>query len=504
VTDIGAVLDEAVRIMKKYVAAPNTHFDTTALWCLHAHLIHREELGIDVTPRQAFQSPEEDSGKSTFMKLVRALVPRPKGVGSLTGSSLFRAVDARKCTLLVDEGDFVFRGDANPDLLAIFNSGNERTFAFVSRSVPLGDGQFEDHDFSTFAAMCFTSIDKLPTKSMQSRCIALPMRPATKEEAAKLVRFRANRCPELKVCGRKCARWAMDLLELPEVEVPSYFVNRIADNWRSLFQIAHLAGGDWPARVLAAAQADAVGDEEEPRERGADGLLGAIWRVFAVEKTNPRRLHTSDLVGKLMGVDDGRWRVANRGKPIDDYYLRSKLKNYVKQPDKGEEAKIPLRQWRPSGSTIKKWGYHELHFEDAFLRYLGRGLPSKAPPEDEKDENPKDPLSPKSPLSSGPSAPEDGSVDKTRAYPGADAGRGADERSAPGSEHVSEPAPVRMSDPHPHPASAPDQDIELSEKNTDGADGSAPRGTLGEKGRTKENELGCLPRGPFGRKRQEG
>ena len=283
VTDIAAVLDEAVRSMKRHVAAPDTHSDTAALWSLHAHLLHKEELGVDVSPRLGFQSPEEDSGKTTFMKLVRALVPRPKGVGSLTGSSLFRAVDARKCSLLVDEGDFVFRADANPDLLGIYNSGNDRMFAKVSRSMPIGNGQFEDYDFNTFAALCFTSINKLPTKSMQSRCISLPMKPATKEEAAKLTRFRASRSQDLQDCGRKFARWAADLSELPDVEVPDNFVNRIADNWRSLFQIAHLAGGDWPARVLAAAQADADGDGEEPRERGAGRLLDAIWRTFAAE-----------------------------------------------------------------------------------------------------------------------------------------------------------------------------------------------------------------------------
>jgi Protein of unknown function (DUF3631) len=248
----------------------------------------------------------------------------------------------------VDEGDFAFRADANPDLLAIFNSGNERTFAFVSRSVPLGDGQFKDHDFSTFAAMSFTSINKLATKSMQSRCVSLPMKPATKEEPAKLIRFRSNSAQDLKDCGRKFARWAADLSELPEVEVPADFVNRIADNWRSLFQIAHLTGGDWPARVLAAAQADAAGDGEEPRERGANGLLDAIWRVFAGETTDPRRMHTSELVQKLMGLDDGRWRVANQGKLIDEYYLRAKLKGYVTPPSKkGEEPKIPPRSGGP-------------------------------------------------------------------------------------------------------------------------------------------------------------
>jgi Protein of unknown function (DUF3631) len=466
VTDIGAVLDDAVRIMKKYVAATNTHFDTTALWCLHTHLIHREELGIDITPRQAFQSPEEDSGKTTFMKLVRAIVPRPKGVGSLTGSSLFRAVDARKCTLLVDEGDFAFRADANPDLLAIFNSGNERTFAFVSRSVPQGDGQFKDHDFSTFAAMCFTSINKLATKSMQSRCISLPMKPATKEEAAKLIRFRSNRAQDLEDCGRKFARWAADLSELPEVEVPADFVNRIADNWRSLFQIAHLTGGDWPARVLAAAQADAAGDGEEPRERGTNGLLDAIWRVFAGETTDPRRMHTSELVQKLMGLDDGRWRVANQGKLIDEYYLRAKLKGYVTPPSKkGEEPKIPPRQWRPAGSPTMKWGYHELHFRDAFLRYLGKGLPSEAPSEpadDEKDESLGHPFPPKHPPSSASSTAERVSPDISTTYTAADDDADADQPSASNPAQSS----VRMSHPHPQQASAAGQDTELSHETT--------------------------------------
>ena len=115
----------------------------------------------------------------------------------------------------MDEGHFTvfFRADANPELLQIFNSGNDRAFAFVMRSIPLGNGEFEDHDFNTFAAMCFTSIAKLPTKSMQSRCIGLPMRPANKEEAARLNRFRADRAQDLNDCGRKFARWAADLSE---------------------------------------------------------------------------------------------------------------------------------------------------------------------------------------------------------------------------------------------------------------------------------------------------
>jgi uncharacterized protein DUF3631 len=277
--------------------------------------------------------------------------------------------------------------------------------------VPIGEGQFEVCKFPTFAAMCFTSIDKLPTPAMQSRCIALPMKPATKEEGAKLLRFRASKCPELQECGRKFARWAADLTELPEVEPPDDFLNRLADNWRAPFQIAHLAEGNWPARVLAAARAAARDDVDEPGERGANGLLDAIWRVFAAAtETNPRRMHTLDLVMQLVNLDDGRWRAANKGKEINEYFLRSRLKDYVvTSPEKGKGAAAPLRRWRAKGQSDKKWGYHELHLKDAFLRYLGRGLPSEAPPEpvdDAEDESPKHTSSSsKHPSGSGPSRP---------------------------------------------------------------------------------------------------
>jgi hypothetical protein len=102
-------------------------------------------------------------------------------------------------------------------------------------------------------------------------------------------------------------------------------------------------------------------------------------------------MHTSEMVQKLMALDDGRWRVANKSKPIDEYYLRDKLKGYV-TPQGKDGAKMPPRQWRPKGYTTMKCGYHELHFKDAFQRYLGRGLPSEASPEpteDEKEESSK-------------------------------------------------------------------------------------------------------------------
>ena len=338
--------------MKKHVAAPDTHFDTAALWCLHAHLIHRAELGIDVTPRLGFQSPEENSGKTTFMKTVRELVPRAQGPGSLSSSALFRAVHARKVTLLVDEGDMLFHPNASPDLFAIFNSGNDRAFAFVTRSVPLGDGQFEDQDFSTFGAMCFTSIDKLWPQSSQSRCIGLPMQPATQEEAAKLIRFRTNQDQELKECGRKFARWAADLPELPMSSSPiisstaSPTTGAVCFRSRTRLAATGLRAVSPPPKRTLTGMATAK-DERARRQRAAGCDLARLRRRDDRppppahrgphrEAAEPRR---RPLAGGEQGQTDRRVLLPHEAKGL--------CRSPSKKADGKDARRDAAREWRP-------------------------------------------------------------------------------------------------------------------------------------------------------------
>jgi hypothetical protein len=77
-------------------------------------------------------------------------------------------------------------------------------------------------------------------------------------------------------------------------------------------------------------------------------------------------------------MDDGRWEVANRGQPVNEYFLKSKLRKLL--PTEGEYSEPKTRCWRPlndpKGNPLK--GYHELHLVEAFERYLNKGLPSKA------------------------------------------------------------------------------------------------------------------------------
>ena len=213
------------------------------------------------------------------------------------------------------------------------------------------------------------------------------MRRASAEEAARLQELGEEYEAVLEECGRKLARWGVDLATLPSInKKDTGLINRIWLNWRPLLQIARSAGGTWPARALAAARADMARVKGERDDSVDLALLDVLWRVFAASTTAPRRLHTCDLVREVLNLDEGRWRTANKGgQPIDEYYLRERLRKLL--PTEGEYAKSKSRRWRTNSKSNPQYGYCELHLADAFSRYLGKGLPSEAPPEWDDDED---------------------------------------------------------------------------------------------------------------------
>jgi Protein of unknown function (DUF3631)/Toprim domain len=442
VLDFGAVLDEAGGILKQIIAAPDTYFDAAVLWAFHTHLLLRRELRTRHTPRLMFQAPLEDAGKTTFMMLLIYLVARGVATSSLSGASLYRDTDAYHWTILWDEIDNVFHKNVNPELIGIFNAGHDRRGARVRRQASMPDGRIEGETFDTFTGVAGTMIGAFPQRSTQGRCIVLPMKRASPGESAKLVEQDEAHEAALTVCGCKFARFAIDIESLPEVARPPGMINRFWNNWKVLFQIAALAGGPWPARVLAAAEADRTRVMGEKDTHPTYALLDAIWRVLATEavvmkatakagaKPAQCRMLTRDLLPKLFVEDEGRWRTANKGKEIDDYYLRDRLRPFL--PDKGPWATDKSHRWRASNNPKEGSlrGYHELHLADAFFRYLDKGLPSLGPPPSTltaDDDDPADaqsghtpPKGAQSPLSSDSSDPSSKTADETSTYRGSD------------------------------------------------------------------------------------
>jgi hypothetical protein len=104
-----------------------------------------------------------------------------------------------------------------------------------------------------WGAVAFAGIDDLPP-TQQDRSIIIQMEKALDRDISE--HPEDGNSPELMLLKRKLATWAHELEELPRPILPDILTRqagRIGDNWRVLFAIAQLAGGQWRDLVEAAA-----------------------------------------------------------------------------------------------------------------------------------------------------------------------------------------------------------------------------------------------------------
>jgi putative DNA primase/helicase len=367
VTDLGAVLDEIVAELARYVVASTAFLHTVALWAAFSHALHREDLEIGVSPRLAIQSPMKRCGKTVLLEAIACLTPRPDMNSSISPASLFRVIDEEQVTVLIDEADLLLHRNVNPELLLILNAGHRKSTAYVRRIEKNDNGRQKQRRFNTFTAIAFAGIKQLP-ETLQDRSIVITLKRAFGGEVREhLVNGRSG----ILVDGRrKLARWRLDARSLPMIDRPIELSNRLGDNWYPLRQIAAVAGGEWPARAMAAALGNAH-DDPNAEQNVTVALLQDIWQVFYDKKVV--RMHTRFLVGELLGMSEGRWDEANRGKRINEYFLREHLADLL---PKTKEA-LKTRRWRDGGGE-SLFGYTEDHLQDAWRRYLSREPPSKA------------------------------------------------------------------------------------------------------------------------------
>ncbi|MGE0294785.1 MAG: DUF3631 domain-containing protein [Hyphomonadaceae bacterium] len=139
--------------------------------------------------------------------------------------------------------------------------------------------------------------------------------------------------------------------------MPAGLHDRAADNWRPLFAIAEAAGGDWPARAVAACLALSAGVEREADSVGV-ALLRDIRAVFAAEG-DPPKLASAELCRRLAEDEASPWAAFGHSEqPISVTALARLLKPFKIAPKVLREG---ARTWR---------GYVREAFADAWTRYL--------------------------------------------------------------------------------------------------------------------------------------
>lgn len=338
------ILDAIGAHFRRFAALPGGAAEALALWTMHAHVLEASPI----SPRLVLTSPEKRCGKTTVLRVLAGLVPKPLPTSNITPAALFRTIEVARPTLLVDEAD-TFAKD-NEELRGILNSGHARDGNVVRL---VGD----DHSPRQFATWCPTvlaSIGRL-AGTIEDRAVIIPMRRRLRGE--RIERLRLDR-PQGEVLARKAARWGADhvaALADSDPEIPALLNDRAADNWRPLLAIADMAGGEWPAKARHAAltlSGEAVDTEPSIRTQ----LLCDIREAFNGAAKD--RLTTDDLLGRLMLMRDHPWADWSHGRALTARQLAKLLADFRVSPSTIRVGEVTAK------------GYQLEHFTDAFARYL--------------------------------------------------------------------------------------------------------------------------------------
>jgi len=274
------------------------------------------------------------------------MVPRALRTENLKPAILFRVVEKHRPTLLLDEVDTYLAPDL--ELRGLLNAGHKRggcALRYESGGV---------RSFSAFSPAALGGIGPLPI-TLHNRSIVIPLVPALPGEVMHI--FDPENVEIETIIGRKLARWALDNFETLrkfKPVLPPAAYNRLADNWRPLFAIAQLAGGDWPERALEAFTSLAVNARKT--QSISVMLLADIRDIFA--ELHVERIASKQLVEELCNLVDRPWTEVNRKGSISERWLALQLRRFDIAPQASRIGETRARS------------YDLVSFTEAFARYL--------------------------------------------------------------------------------------------------------------------------------------
>jgi hypothetical protein len=349
--DGAKLLDDIADIIRRHVIMPPHAAEAIALWVVHTHLFER----FLISPRLAIRSATKQCGKTTTLDIIGRVVRRPLPTVNTTPAAMFRIIESDQPTLLIDEAD-TFLNDSE-ELRGMVNAGHRQGGCVLRVE---GD-QHETRAFTTYTPCAIAAIGSLPGTVMD-RSVVVDL--ARRKPNEKIEAFRLDRTVALDEIARRIVRWAednADAIGALDPETPPTLFNRDADNWRPLFQIADVAGGEWPQRARAAALSGAPDLDEVSLLELLLGDIGDIFDAMPDDLLDPKakRISSAEMIEKLCEIEPRPWsEFGKSGKAITQNKLARQLKPLGIAPQN-------IR----SGDDVVR-GYFRHQFEEAFERYL--------------------------------------------------------------------------------------------------------------------------------------
>jgi hypothetical protein len=357
--DGAALLMRIYKFIARFVRMSVEQMVVVAVWVAHSYF-----LGVaEQTAYLSIVSAEKESGKSRLLEVLALLVRAPWMTSYTSTAAIYRRVERDRPTLLLDEADAAFgrEQEYSEALRGILNSGYSAS-GKATVMVPAGKSGWETRDFSTFSAKAIAGIGKLPD-TIASRSIEISMvRRKAIEPIERLRRRTADaEAGELRL---DIAAWTAANIAKARtlsISVPDFMTDRMQDATEILFVVAELAGGGWREGLEESLRV-VLGERAASDESAGVKLLTDIREAFHAGVVG--RMTSKELLRSLHGMELSPWGAWNRGKPMTERQVASKLKAFG----------IASRSIRSTDEEGRRnqvaRGYLQEEFEDAWARYL--------------------------------------------------------------------------------------------------------------------------------------
>jgi hypothetical protein len=348
--DGGFLLCDVEEFISRFVILPPGALLPAALWTMGTHCYGTfETYGY-----LALVSPEKGCAKTRLTKVLGFLVAEPILSVGISAAALFRVIEARAPTLILDEAEVLKGKDERAgEIRALLNAGNGKGV-----TVPRCVGQ--SHEIAFFNVFCpkiLCAIRRLPDTITDRSIVVSMQRKQPSEKIARLITRRAK--PEGEALHARIAAWirssrqtiASAYESLPDDEFLSDRALDIAEPLISILTVADPSRLDeLRGNLKDLMESSAANDQENSLSLKLLADIRSVWPQ--VED----RIFTSELLRKLKDIEDGPWCSAET--KLDARKLSRFVRPYGITP---QTVRI--------GDSISK-GYLREPFETVFARYL--------------------------------------------------------------------------------------------------------------------------------------
>lgn len=351
--DGAELLRELERYFTRYLVLPQGAPLALAAWTMATWVVD----AFEVAPYLAITSAERRCGKTTLLDLLSFVVREPVATANISEAALFRVVQAKRPTLLIDEaqqlGDRTERSAALHDLLAAGHVRGRPVYRVTKTK-----GEFRLEPFDCFGFKAVALIGSL-TDVLADRSIRIYMhRRAPHERVERFRRLRVR--AETEDLRRRLEAWATaNEARVREAylrtEPPGWMHDRAADNWSVLWAVVEAADPSRLGDLEASAQALEGDGQDLNRESVGVRLLADLKLVF--EERQADWLRTETIVDDLRSDPEAPWRDW-KGRGLTAHTLARILRRYGVHPEK-----------RRLGERAGVKGYSRAALEDVWLRY---------------------------------------------------------------------------------------------------------------------------------------